>query len=205
MYKSSITAKELIDELRGEVDISLRLEDAPFLRAINTVEQFIYCEILKEYVTVAFSYNEIADNEIDLSDISVPSGASTLIFDDIVKIFADGDELEKSGASAVVDFPDKNLFYDKFDGKISLNFAYKPDEIVIIYRLRPEIKTISNENTALIYVPVEFIDLVASKVRGEIYKIANEDGLSAKWLADYNAILENFKIWAMNRNERYGG
>jgi hypothetical protein len=47
--------------------------------------------------------------------------------------------------------------------------------------------------------------MVAAKMRGEAYKIANEDGLAAKWLADYNAQLESFKVWAADRNHRYGG
>jgi hypothetical protein len=61
---------------------------------------------------------------------------------------------------------------------------------------------LDSENIAL---PPEFIDLISSRVRGEIYKIVNEDGLSAKWLSDYNSQLENFKIWAMSRNLRFGG
>jgi hypothetical protein len=38
-----------------------------------------------------------------------------------------------------------------------------------------------------------------------MYKIANEDGLSAKWLSEYNVQLENFKVWAAERMTRYGG
>ena len=53
-------------------------------------------------------------------------------------------------------------------------------------------------------VPMEWLDLVGAKMRGEAYKIANEDGLSAKWLNDYNTQLEYLKIWAAKRNERYG-
>ena len=53
-------------------------------------------------------------------------------------------------------------------------------------------------------LPVEYLDMAGAKIRGEAYKIANEDGLAAKWLADYNQQMENFKIWAASRNERFG-
>jgi hypothetical protein len=51
---------------------------------------------------------------------------------------------------------------------------------------------------------VEWLDLLAARMRGEAYKVANEDGLAGKWMNDYNMQLESFKIWAAKRNERYG-
>jgi hypothetical protein len=206
MYNSQITASELIDSVRSEADISIDIPESIFLRTINTVEQFIYTEILKEYVTETIPYSNVESfSAVDFREISVPSEASTPIFDDVIKVFADGDELERAGASAVFEFKDKNLYYDKYNGKITLSLVTAPNNITILYRIRPALKSAVNKSTSYIALPIEFVEIIASKLRGEMYKIANEDGLSAKWLSEYNVQLEKFKIWAAVRMARFGG
>ena len=205
MYNSGITTREFIDSLKNEIDVSMPIADASFLRAINTAEQFLYTEILKEYVATTIDYEEIEDNTISESDLASISGVEKPIFDDIIKVFADKDELERAGVVGVLDFPEKNLYYNRYDGNISISTDYTPDKITVVYRIRPQIKTNTNVETTYIAVPVEFVELIAAKVRGEMYKLMNEDALSAKWLSDYNSNLENFKVWAMSRNERFGG
>ena len=56
MYDSKINAREFIESIKEEADISVILPDSVYIRAINTVEQFVYTEILKEYVSETFSY-----------------------------------------------------------------------------------------------------------------------------------------------------
>ena len=53
-------------------------------------------------------------------------------------------------------------------------------------------------------LPVEFIDLVKAKLRGEAYKLANEDNHAAKWLNDYNTLLETFKAWIADKSANFG-
>jgi hypothetical protein len=53
-------------------------------------------------------------------------------------------------------------------------------------------------------LPAEFIELAKAKLRGESYKYANEDGLAAKWLNDYNALLETFKVWVQSKSANFG-
>lgn len=206
MYNSGITALELMNSVKKEADISYPISDETLLRTINTVEQFIYTEILKEHVKQEFA-NLSSDVQfaIELAEINVPEGVSLPIFDDIIHVFANEDEVERSGISGVFNFPDKNLYYNNYDGKITLSLCESPDIVTIIYRLRPALKTANNANSAIIALPVEFVELIAAKMRGEMYKIANEDGLSAKWLSEYNVQLENFKVWAAERMTRYGG
>lgn len=205
MYNSGITTRDFIDSLVEEIDVSLPIGDTSFLRAINTAEQFLYTEILREYVSTTINYADIEDNTIVIGDLNIVNGVEKPVFDDIIKVFADADELEKSGVVGAFDFPEKNLYYNRYDGNISLSIDYIPEKITVIYRIRPQIKTTQNVNATYIAVPVEFVELIAAKVRGEMYKLMNEDALSAKWLSDYNSNLENFKVWAMSRNERFGG
>jgi hypothetical protein len=95
------------------------------------------------------------------------------------------------------------MYCSGYDGTVRLNLTESPAAIVLIVRLRPALK---GENSAdEVALPPEFVDLATARMRGEIYKIANEDGLAAKWLSDYNSQLESFKIWAAKRNERFGG
>lgn len=201
MYDSGMTAAELISAVKNEADISVGILDSVWIREINTVEQFVYTEILKEYASVKLSAGET--ETIVFSEISVPNGAAELNYDDIVKVFADDIELERSGIIGATEFPEKDLYYTDYNGNLVLNLADYADEITVVYRLRPKLKTVGSND--IVALPPEFLDMVAAKMRGEAYKIANEDGMAAKWLADYNAQLESFKVWAATRNQRYGG
>jgi hypothetical protein len=89
-------------------------------------------------------------------------------------------------------------------GNIALHTREEQWQVTIVYRIRPVIKTEDNAEVLNVALPVEYLDMAGAKIRGEAYKIANEDGLAAKWLADYNQQVENFKIWASSRNERFG-
>lgn len=200
MYDSGVTMSQLIASVSGEADISVAIPTDLYVRTINAVEQFLYTEILKEYRVWWFNVQE---DSYELSNIGVPAGCAPVLYDDVIRVWADGDELEKSSAGGARDFPDKDLYYTDYDGNLVVQS--KPfEKLTVLYRLRPALKT-STTNTAKIAVPPEFIELVASRMRGEAYKVANEDGLSAKWLAEYNAQVENFKVWAASRNARYGG
>ena len=79
-------------------------------------------------------------------------------------------------------------------------------KLSIIYYVRPLPKSIENMNAhnQNIMLPHEFIDLAKTKLRGEAYKLCNEDTLSAKWLADYNALLETFTQWINDKRPNFG-
>jgi hypothetical protein len=70
--------------------------------------------------------------------------------------------------------------------------------------VKPELKTISNYASKYVMLPIEFIDLIKAKLRGEAYKYANEDNLAAKWLNDYNVLVETFKAWLSNKQPEFG-
>lgn len=200
MYDSGIKCADLINSVISEADISIMVSDESWYRWLSSVEQFIYTEIVNEYA----SYDvEFSGEKIALSSITVPSDCDKLTYDDIVAVYADGIMLEKSGIIGATDFSDKDLYYTDYDGSIVLSINGTPGTIRIIYRLRPKIKGV--KSTANVFVPIEFIDMVAARMRGEAYKIANEDGLAGKWLGDYNTQLESFKVWAAKRDTRYGG
>lgn len=191
MYDCGITAKAFIETVQGEADISAVIPEASWLRWINTVEQFLYAEILAEYVRVEIPYAE----KIPLASIG-----EGVTYDDIVSVYGDDVELDRAGviAGTAVERP---MYWTDYEGNVILRPVDVPSQVFVVYRLRPTIKKTGAET---IRIPVEWLDLLAARMRGEAYKVANEDGLAGKWMNDYNMQLESFKIWAAKRNERYG-
>lgn len=203
MYDSGITARALISNVSSEADITIPIDSESWYRWINAVEQFVYTEILNEYTSVTLNYAELTNDTINLNnDITTANGCAAPNFDDIIKIYADETELDRTSVISGLIFVDKPLYYTDYSGNIKMNLTGYPENIVIVYRLRPELKSSLTDRN--INIPIEFIDMLAARMRGEAYKIANEDNLSAKWLSDYNIQLESFKLWATRRNERYG-
>lgn len=200
MYDSGVKCSDFINSIIGEADISIEIQSDSWYRWLNTVEQFIYTEILDEYASAEIDY---VSDSVTLSTLTVPYGCDSVTYDDVIAVYADGVQVEKSGIKGVMNFSDKNLYYTDYNGNLVLSLTEVPNKITVIYRLRPILKTeAGNHNVA---VPAEFLDMVSARLRGEAYKIANEDGLAGKWLADYNTQLESFKVWAGKRNKRYGG
>lgn len=200
MYDSGVKCSDFINSIIGEADISIEIQSDSWYRWLNTVEQFIYTEILDEYASAEINYTS---DSVTLSTLAVPSGCASVTYDDVIAVYADGVQVEKSGIKGVMNFSDKNLYYTDYNGNLVLSLTEVPNKITVIYRLRPIMKTETNNYN--IAVPTEFLDMVSARLRGEAYKIANEDGLAGKWLADYNTQLESFKVWAEKRNKRYGG
>ena len=200
MYDSGVKCSDFINSIIGEADISIEIQSDSWYRWLNTVEQFIYTEILDEYASTEIDY---ASDSVTLSTLTVPYGCASVTYDDVIAVYADGVQVEKSGIKGVMNFSDKNLYYTDYDGNLVLSLTEVPNKITVIYRLRPILKTEAGNNN--VAVPAEFLDMVSARLRGEAYKIANEDGLAGKWLADYNTQLESFKVWAEKRNKRYGG
>ena len=200
MYDSGVKCSDFINSIIGEADISIEIQSDSWYRWLNTVEQFIYTEILDEYASAEIDY---ASDSVTLSTLTVPYGCASVTYDDVIAVYADGVQVEKSGIKGVMNFSDKNLYYTDYNGNLVLSLTEVPNKITVIYRLRPILKTEAGNNN--VAVPAEFLDMVSARLRGEAYKIANEDGLAGKWLADYNTQLESFKVWAEKRNKRYGG
>lgn len=203
MYNSGITAREFINTVKEESDITISIPESSWYRWITTVEQLLYTEIFKEHDVISIGIYTNNFVEYTLSSSPIDNECDPLTFDDIVTVFFDDIELERSGETGAMQFPERPLYYTKYDGKLYAQCPVYAENMIIVYRKRPRVKNTSSGDVHIM-VPVEWLDIVGAKMRGEAYKIANEDGLSAKWLNDFNMQLESLKIWAAKRNERYG-
>lgn len=203
MYNSGISAADLIRSVTEEADIVIPITDTSWYRWINAVEQFVYTEIFNQFVSAELYFEDILGNTIHLgSQIPVIEGCAVPEFDDVVKIYADEVELSRAGVISGIAFADKPIYYTDYAGNIKLILPFDADKITVVYKLRPRLKTEGDE--FFINLPIEFVDLLAARLRAEAYKIANEDEQAAKWSAEYNVQLETLKVWAAMRSERYG-
>lgn len=195
MFDSGKSVNELITELKDEVDIALEIPDTTYIGWLNRLEQFCYSEIIKEQREITVSN---PTTPVLLSDLTVSEAESPIRFEDIYAVYADGVQLMKTTLASGQIFPD--TFY-KHNDKLGFNSPYMTRELKIIYFARPKIKA---SKTGNVMFPVEFMDLVKAKMRGEAYKLANEDEQAGKWLNDYNVELENLKVWCNNRASQFG-
>ena len=295
MFDSGISVKQLIDELKNEVDVAPEITDDSYVEWLNSLQQLLYGEIIKEQAKFEKS---VTSDIIPIDSIIVPDKANKVRFEDIHAIYADGTQLIKSTVASGGIF--NNTFY-KLNNDVAINvpsikktvikyvgddvpvgnpvvlsklniygkeyttaedpegnahsqgiltldngsygtiyvneiiptelqktsihtiFAYydgpvvtdKRDdvyatfeilskEIVIIFIVKPELVTTANMSNSNVMVPIEFIDLVKAKLRGEAYKLMNEDSYAAKWLNDYNILVESFKVWIEDKKPKFG-
>lgn len=194
-----MTIKKCIDLLKEDVDIANLYDDEIYLYYINELLQLLYSDIIREENISECSSDMTV---FSLEDAPVSENERSISFESISRLYINGRLLTKSNISRAGIFPD--IFYKIPDEKLSEKIGFSTDNapvynLKIYYFFRPCIYTKSEEavNGCLnkIPLPYEWTGLLLSKVKGEIYKLANEDGLSAKWLGEFNNLLENFKAW----------
>ena len=221
MFDSGISVKEIIEELNEEVDIALPIPNKTYVTWLNSLQQLLYGDVIKEQkkttTTIrkqerdpAFGLVYRVINPVPLSSISIDGNQNQPTFEDICAVFINDIQLMKSTVASGEIFP--NTFF-KNNNDIGYNFndPRNPFEdsstMTIVYYVKPALVTVTDTdeiNDANVMLPVEFIDLVKAKLRGEAYKLANEDDVAAKWLNDYNTLLETFKVWISDKSPNLG-
>lgn len=179
MYDSKVTAKAVIDDVINEADIALEILASTYIRWLNELEQQLYSTVIRRTKSESV---ESADGVILVSCDP----------EDIVSIYCGSDELARV-APETMPLVDNLNFYAIDDGEVVT--AYGDDAFTVYCVERPVLKTEDNYHTETVKLPLEYLEIAYSKLRGEAYKLANEDGLAAKWLNDYNALLADFSVW----------
>lgn len=199
MFDSGITSGQIIAQLQDEIDVAYPISVRTMVFWINTVEQLVYSEIIKEQGSL-FINDPLAET-IRLDQIHAGTSRDKIRFTDILMVYADGQELTKTTVNSQRFF--ENTYY--FDnGMLKINVDPAPSKLEIIYIIRPKLKTAESIAQDRIMLPLEFLELVMSRVRAEAYKAANEDSIAAKWMNDYNILLENFKTWMAQKQPAFG-
>ena len=203
MFDSGISVKNLVEELKNtEVDIALEIPNKTYVEWLNSLQQLLYSEIIKEQrktvITSPFEY------PVPTFILMTGLGENTPRFEDIYAVYAGNIQLIKSTIASGEIFP--NTFF-KLNNDIGYNTKPDPEKLTVIHIVKPALITVTEAdeiNDVNVMIPIEFIDLVKAKLRGEAYKLANEDNLAAKWLNDYNILLETFKAWITEKSSNFG-
>ena len=197
MFDSKILASELIDRVRDEADIALPIPDASYISWINETEQMLYTELIREQNVIVIA--NLKSATVALATLAVPSVENAVRFEDVHAVYADGVQLIRTDPQGGAIF--KNSYY-KLGNELTLNAGLPCAELKLIYFVKPALKTAQNIDQKHIMLPCEFVPLIAAKLRGEAYKLANEDALAAKWLNDYNALLSHFGTWLASKSAK---
>lgn len=206
LYDSAVTTADFILGLRDELDIASIIPDSAFIRWLNTVEQTVYTELIREMRSVHLTVDYVGGDtpSFSLSDIVPSDGEDPVIFDDILKVYVDGIELDRVSLISGTTFDNLGMYYVD-GGRVMVKTLVPASEVTVIHVVRPVKKAIENGELpdVTVKLPAEWLEIAASRLRGEAYKLANDDNLSAKWLNDYNLYLEQFKVW-LTKNKVYG-
>ena len=203
MFHSGIKAAALIEDIKNEVDVALPIENRLYVQWINATEQMLYTEIIKEQHDIFVPFPD--DDVIDLSQLVVEYNQGSIKFDDIYAVYCDDKQLIHTTLTSGKIFNDT---YYKNNDNLCLNVENESDSSIrIVYFIRPLLKSVDkngNVQDSEIMLPIEFIELIKAKLRGEAYRIMNENTYAANWLAEYNMLLENFKAWIEYRKPQFG-
>lgn len=202
MFDSGISAKALIAELQSEVDVALPITNSTYATWLNSLQWLLYSTIIKEQNDLIIT--EPQENVIQLANLDVSDNEAPIRFEDIYAVYADTTQLIKTSITSGFVFPD--CFYKKGDN-LAVKMQKTPNFIKLIYHIKPKLIKV-NENDEIqdgnVMIPIEFIELVKSKLRGEAYSLENEYGPASNWLNNYNILLENFKQWLSDKAQQFG-
>ena len=201
MFDSGISVKSFIQDIKSEADIAPDITDTKYISWINALEQVLYSDIIREQRKVDIEVLDSEGEYIDKDEIKKGKDEADVRFEDIISVFKGETQLIKTSLLS------GGIFNDSWfnnGGVLWVNTTFKNEDkkITVFYHVRPAEKSGANEE--VINLPAEFMDLMYSYVRAEAYKYANEDALSAKWQAEYNARLEIFKAWIDARRPSFG-
>lgn len=201
MFDSGISVKSFIQDIKSEADIAPDITDAKYISWINALEQVLYSDIIREQRKVDIEVLNSEGEYINKVPIETDENEADVRFEDIISVFKGDTQLIKTSLLSGGIFND--CWFNN-GGVLWVNTTFKneDDTITVFYHVRPAEKSSANEE--VINLPAEFMDLMYSYVRAEAYKYANEDALSAKWQAEYNARLEIFKAWVDARRPSFG-
>ena len=207
MFDSGISAEDFIENLKSEVDIAVPISNANYVMWLNTVEQLLYTEYIKELTSYSVEVKDYFPfpGFLTMSKIFIGEGEESPRFEDVYAVYADGVQLSKTTfASGEMVF--SHTYYKKDNG-IGISGYDDINVLTVIYSIKPKLKTTDKNGNITggnVMIPPEFLTLVSAYIRGEAYKIANEDTIAAKWINDYNVLLETFKMWIDKRKSNFG-
>lgn len=224
MYDSGVKISEFMNSIKNEVDIRDEVPNTVFAEALDNLVQFVYSSLVKELKIVEGKDDVIVkphsitphkfhrNPELEEYTVEVKKRDGEA-YEDIKHVYVNDVELLRANLydakllgdayARMADTDMKSKFLIVLQNKTINRYEDKDinaedkTRVEIVYRVRPEhIRALSNGFTqGNVPLPYEYLEMAKARVRGEVYKAVNEDTLAAKWLNDYNNMLESFKLW----------
>lgn len=195
MFESSIKASTIVAEIMAEADIAPDIPDESFYTWIDEAEQLLYSEIIKE---IWESKLENAVSPVAFDGLKADNSADTPRFEDVYAVYAGKTQLMHVTPVGGNTFP--NTYWKE---NVKIGFKTDGDNTLrIFYFVRPRLKINNTEDT--VKLPPEWVCIIRAKLRGEAFKLVNEDNAAAKWLNDYNVLIEQFKQYMGRRQDTVG-
>lgn len=205
MFASNMKVSELLEAVRNSTDISIDVTDGEMLVWLNAMEQMLYSELIKEQHLTEID-GAAPDDIITFDSLARDEGEADIEERDIVVVAADNTELDRiSGGVGVIWHSNERPSWYPVKTGIQLCLKYVPDTVYVAHVVRPEPYTVAAKETDDVRMVAEFVPMYLARLRGEMYKLANEQGLSAQWIGEYNTELENFKVWNASHDAHFGG
>ena len=205
MYRSTQTAKELIDELSDEMDVWEPFPPEWYLSFINQVEQSLYAHSLLFPEKKVLSPRREGGRMGEVLLSGAVENASPRE-EDIVAVYADhARELTPVSPDLFSLFPASYFVEGEGD---AAKIVYRPARsecLTVYFRRRPTPKTLDNYDEEHLAIPDEYVELLKEKLRGEAFFAVGEAEEAKNHLGAYNAYLNSFLLWAGERKQVLGG
>lgn len=182
MFESGIMVSELMNQIKSEADIAVNVSDDVLLQSYNGLIRGLYRDIVKNEKMQEYS-------KIDEGGIVTLDGNA----EDVYRVYTkDFFELEKVNVTFAL-VTSRMCWYVSGGDRITLR-NFEDDSCYVVSYEIPDVADFG-ENNADVPVPIDFIDMVKAKIRGDMYNISNDDDLAAKWYGVYNTRLDDFRMW----------
>lgn len=212
MITSDYYVKDLISSVKVETDSYQEVPQDLILMAYNALMQQLYRTVIREQGIETIERTAAAGGTntftIKMDEIQAATGVATPTFEDVLRV--EMGAVVFSRATMATSNALKNIYYKNNIGNIAISCDSLITEAVVFevtFTEKPKLVTTEDlelEDSPVIPVPNEFVPMVYAGVRGEAYKLANQDTLSAKWIADYNAQAETLAKWIAETKPTYG-
>lgn len=221
MLEGTVTAKNLVDSLISEIDVSLpKIQRTQYYEWINAELFRIYSSYIKCIGANMYTATKCA---IDLNKPCVPENwdfdiwfdtgppperelvnctekIDKITFEDVYKVFGPADDEYIKGTYSSI-FPESGLFYYKNNGKLHVNYVKATGEFKILFFMRPARITEENADTYIIPIPDGYLDIIRSAIRREVFLLSGEIAMSNAWGQYHDALLEEMRRWHSEKEE----
>lgn len=189
MFSSNCTANELTRRVQDELGYANSPDRSFFYGVLNDCLARLYTEVIAEKRRLTANAK---NGKANLAAVTPPENCAPIREQDVCAAW-NGDRQLRFLPSSMFSLGGKG-YYTVEDGCLCLGDPEDGETLEIAVILRPLPFGEENGNTPIPF-PDEFISLLACRMRGEALRLSGEDGEAAKWLGEYNALLDEFKLW----------